>query len=88
MDKVKKVYSFEPFKKTYERALKNIELNGKSTKIYTYNIGLSDHNEIKNIEYNEFKIEIIVFNKWSYGKFIADKIDDQYWQNWKKNKII
>jgi FkbM family methyltransferase len=43
---IEKVYAYEPFKPTYEAALRNIELNPKlSAKIKPYNFGLSDKEE-------------------------------------------
>jgi FkbM family methyltransferase len=45
-EEIEKVYAYEPFKTTYEAALRNIELNPKlSAKIKTYNFGLSDKEE-------------------------------------------
>lgn len=46
MENVKAVYAFEPFKETYDKAVRNIQLNSEQIrgKIKTYNIGLSDRN--------------------------------------------
>ncbi|MDE5591219.1 MAG: FkbM family methyltransferase [Acetatifactor sp.] len=46
MENIKAIYSFEPFKETYDKAVKNIQINSESVrgKIKTYNIGLSDRN--------------------------------------------
>jgi hypothetical protein len=39
---VKKIYSFEPVKPTFDILSKNIEINNLSEKVKTYNTGLSD----------------------------------------------
>ncbi len=46
MKNVKAVYSFEPFRKTYDKAVRNIEMNSEQVreKIKAYPIGLSDRN--------------------------------------------
>lgn len=47
MPNVSKVYSFEPFKETYEQAVYNINLNREiSKKIISENFGLSNKNEL------------------------------------------
>lgn len=52
MEKVEKVYGFEPFFKTYNDALDNITRYGKSERIEIYNYGLSDCNERREILYD------------------------------------
>ncbi len=44
MKDVKAVYSFEPFKETYDKAVRNIQINSEQIrgKIKAYNLGLSD----------------------------------------------
>jgi len=42
---IKKVYAFEPFKKTFEYALENFKLNINTEKIAPFNYGISDKNE-------------------------------------------
>jgi len=46
MENIKTIYSFEPFKETYDKAAKNMQINSEHIrrKIKTYNIGLSDRN--------------------------------------------
>lgn len=46
MENMKAVYSFEPFKRTYDKAVRNIQINSEQVrgKIKAYNIGLSDRN--------------------------------------------
>ena len=50
---IKKVYGFEPFKPTYERALKNLSLNEKSLsdKIRVYNYGLGEEDGEQTVHY-------------------------------------
>lgn len=50
---IKKVYGFEPFKPTYERALKNFSLNEKSLseKIRGYNYGLGEADGEQTVHY-------------------------------------
>ncbi|MBL0718099.1 MAG: FkbM family methyltransferase [Alphaproteobacteria bacterium] len=50
---VKKIYSFEPFKSTYDKMLKNLDLNPKAKKlIKSFNYGLSDKKEDLMIDCN------------------------------------
>jgi FkbM family methyltransferase len=49
---VQKVVSFEPFKPTYQQALRNFNLNSEvKNKISTFNYGLGDRNEILELDY-------------------------------------
>lgn len=54
MKNVKKVYGFEPFKKTYGIARRNIDLNDEEIKrkIETYNIGLGKENKTIQVSYD------------------------------------
>ncbi|MGA2913326.1 MAG: FkbM family methyltransferase [Methanoregula sp.] len=48
----KKIFSFEPFKQTYEQALKNLKLNPQFTKnIIPNNFGLGEKNEILSVDF-------------------------------------
>jgi FkbM family methyltransferase len=52
-DNVQAVYSYEPFKKTYEEALGNFSLNpGLSNKIHAFNYGLGAKEEKITVEYD------------------------------------
>jgi FkbM family methyltransferase len=52
-ENVEHIYAFEPFKETYKQALYNLELNKNfQNKITTYNYGLFDKAETKNILYS------------------------------------
>jgi len=51
---VKKVYSYEPFFNTFKQAVSNIELNNRlKNKINMFNFGLSDKNQVLDLEYSE-----------------------------------
>lgn len=52
---VKKVYAFEPFKKTYAQAIRNIMMNTEkiADKISAFNYALSNYNGKQRFEYNE-----------------------------------
>jgi len=51
---VKKVIGFEPFRPTYDNAIKNFEINKKLyQKIDAYNYGLGDKNETLNTSFSE-----------------------------------
>jgi FkbM family methyltransferase len=52
-DNVSRVFAYEPFKETLERAKANLLLNNFSNKIHTHNFGLSDKEEIVAVEYCE-----------------------------------
>lgn len=52
--KVKEVYAFEPFKPTFEKACYNFKLNKHiSNKIKPFNFGVSNKEEIINLQYSE-----------------------------------
>jgi FkbM family methyltransferase len=52
-DNVKRVYAFEPFEPTYKKACANFKLNGNlSSKITSYNFGISDKDETLDIYYS------------------------------------
>lgn len=54
MEYVKKVIGYEPFTPTYKRALQNIKLNATlEEKIESINLGLSNRNETKVVNYYE-----------------------------------
>lgn len=57
---VQAIYSYEPFKQTYEEALNNFSLNSEiAEKIHPFNYGISDKEETINVEYNyELKASI------------------------------
>ncbi|MCR5452235.1 MAG: FkbM family methyltransferase [Lachnospiraceae bacterium] len=52
---IKRVYGFEPFKPTYERAIENIGLNSAviRDKIETFPYGLGDSNDTRSFVYNK-----------------------------------
>ena len=47
------VFSFEPFKKTYDLALKNLSINKFSSKINAFDYGLGFPERVLEVEYNE-----------------------------------
>lgn len=51
--KVKMVYGFEPFKKTYNSAIKNIELNNIGNNVKVFNFGLSGSELTKHLNYGD-----------------------------------
>lgn len=57
---VQAIYSYEPFKQTYQEALNNFNLNSEiAEKIHPFNYGISDKNETINVEYDyELKASI------------------------------
>lgn len=57
---VQAIYSYEPFKQTYQEALNNFNLNSEiAQKIHPFNYGISDKNETINVEYDyELKASI------------------------------
>ncbi|RWZ88328.1 MAG: FkbM family methyltransferase [Hydrotalea sp. AMD] len=60
-DKIEKIYAFEPFPKTFNYAIKNIELNNHlAHKIIPRNYGLDKENQFLDVKY-------IVENKGSVG---------------------
>ncbi len=80
-DFIKKVYSYEPFKPTFEIAEKNIDQNPNTkAKIQTHNYGLSSKNE-------ELEVNYSLDNRGRTGiwgtELILDKIDKE-----QKEKIV
>ena len=68
---IKAVYSFEPFKETFEKAVKNINLNPElKEKIKIYNYGLG--NESKELEVTIYKDDPIAN---STNEFFKEKIN-------------
>ncbi len=53
MPKVKMVYGFEPFEKTYNSAIKNIELNNIRNNVKVFNFGLSGSELTKHLNYGD-----------------------------------
>ncbi|MCL2799006.1 MAG: FkbM family methyltransferase [Endomicrobia bacterium] len=50
---IKKVFSYEPFKETYESAIRNFELNKElKEKIYPHNFGISDNDADISVNYS------------------------------------
>ncbi|BDV44428.1 hypothetical protein GURASL_33510 [Geotalea uraniireducens] len=53
MPNVVNVYGFEPFKKTYECALKNFALNNIHDRLHPRQVGLGDSDKTIEVQYNE-----------------------------------
>lgn len=53
MPKVKMVYGFEPFEKTYHSALRNLELNDTAKNVKAFQVGLSGSEVTKNLNYGD-----------------------------------
>lgn len=50
---IEKVYGFEPFQRTYNQAMRNLNMNPNiSSKIVCFNYGLSDNTETLDLDYN------------------------------------
>lgn len=50
------VYSFEPISLAFQIMLRNVSINNLNEQIYMFNVALSDHNEILEVEYNPYAI--------------------------------
>lgn len=68
MPKVKKVYGFEPFEKTFHSAIENIELNNVRNNIEVFKFGLSGTELTKYIDYG---------NNMSCGQSTIDVINEE-----------
>ncbi len=51
--KVEKVYAFEPFRKTYMDAMENLKGHLSTSRLSTFQLGLSDHDEEKSAMFNQ-----------------------------------
>jgi FkbM family methyltransferase len=59
MTEAKKIYAFEPFKPTYDKAIKNFKLNaGLTNKVQTFNFGLGGEEKELQVPYSELNTGI------------------------------
>jgi FkbM family methyltransferase len=77
ISKVKRIYSFEPVKSTFNILSKNIELNNLSDKVKTYNIGLCDRTTKGKIDvYHPDNIGQMSLSEDNDGDIAFDKLDN------------
>lgn len=85
MPKVKIVYGFEPFEKTYHSAIKNIELNNTKNSVKVFKFGLSGSELTKHLNYGD---------NMSCGQSTIDSINEEnicQYEKWgliKKEELI
>ncbi len=78
LEKVKKVYAFEPFTPTYNDAMININLNPElAKKIETFNIGLDKENKEIEMPYNISQSGCMssIYNPFEFNKQICKKVE-------------
>ena len=76
-DKIKKVYSFEPLKETFDMLEKNIEINDLEEKVKLFNIGLSDEESSTRIShFDKTNIGGTSIEKTADGSLVVNKLDN------------
>ncbi len=76
-NRAKKVYAFEPVRRTFEILQKNIQINRLETKIQPFNIGLSDKKVNASIlRYDGMNIGGTTIIPDSGGDLLLEKLDD------------
>jgi len=89
IDNVKRVYSFEPVKTTFDILTKNIELNHLGEKIVANNIGFGEKECLSNIkdQYSMLNIGGTSLEECDNGEFKITTLDNYIKENFKDNKI-
>lgn len=78
-EQTEKVYAFEPFPDTYQRALFNLKDYLETDKLQVFNYGLSDNNEKRTISYN---------NQMTCGQSTIPLVNDQAITTYEKWGLI
>ena len=78
-EQTEKVYAFEPFPDTYQRALFNLKDYLETDKLQVFNYGLSDNNEKRTISYN---------NQMTCGQSTIPLVNDQAITTYEKWELI
>lgn len=89
VDNVKKVYSFEPIKETFDILSKNIDLNNLQNKVIINNIGLADKDCLSSIK-NSYSLSNIggtSLKENNNGIFKLTTLDKYIDNDFKDNKI-
>ena len=76
-DKIKKVYSFEPLKETFNMLEKNIEINDLEEKVKLFNIGLSyEESSARISHFDKTNIGGTSIEKTADGSLVVNKLDN------------